>query len=106
MGAQQAFLGCLFGEVWTADDAHRLGLVAAVRPAGALVPAAVDLGSRLAGQTPEFVRRLTATLRHASGGVGRAEILAEETAAQEWSLGRPEFLAGLERIRARMATTN
>jgi enoyl-CoA hydratase len=102
VGAQQAMMACLFGEVFGADSAREQGLVAAVHPAGELVPAAVELGSRLAGQSPEFVRRLTDTLRRASGGLSHQEVLAEETAAQRWSLGQPEFLAGLSEVRSRV----
>jgi hypothetical protein len=30
-------------------------------------------------------------------------MLEREAAAQEWSLGQPEFLAGVQRIRAKIA---
>jgi enoyl-CoA hydratase len=102
VGAQQAMLGCLFGEVWDADAALERGLVAAVQPAGELVEAAVGLGLRLAGQSPDFTRRLVATLRMAAAGHGHREVLAAETEAQQWSLAQPDFLVGLERIRARL----
>ena len=102
VGAQQAMLGCLFGEVWDAEAALERGLVAAVHPAGELVEAAVGLGSRLAGQSPDFTRRLVATLRMAAAGHGHREVLAAETEAQQWSLAQPDFLVGLERIRSRM----
>jgi enoyl-CoA hydratase len=103
VGAQQAFLGCLFGEVWSAQDALDRGLVASVHAQDELLTAAVDLGSRLAGHSTEYVRRLTATLRAASGGAAHDQVLARETEAQEWSLGQPEFLAGVQRIRARIS---
>lgn len=101
VGAQQAILACLFGEVWDAGAALERGLVAAVHPAADLVPAAVGLGSRLAGQSPGFVRRLVATLRMASGGGSYQEVLEAETAQQQWSLGQPEFLQGLDQLRSR-----
>jgi len=46
-----------------------------------------------------------ASLREASGGATHAEMLEREAAAQEWSLGQPEFLAGVQRIRAKIAGT-
>jgi len=103
VGPQQAMLGCLFGQAWDADTALRLGLVAAVHPVNSLVPAALGLAGELATHSPEYVRRLTATLRFAAAGASHADVLARETEAQEWTLGQPEFLAGLERIRARIA---
>lgn len=102
VGPQQAMLACLFGDVWTAEDALERGLVATLHPAGELVPAAIRLGSRLANQSQDYVRRLTATLRSAAGGSTHADILAAETEAQQWSLRQPEFLAGLAEIRARV----
>jgi enoyl-CoA hydratase len=105
VGSQQAFLGCLFGEVWSAQDALDRRLVTSVHAEEKLLPAAVDLGSRLAGQSSEYIRRLTASLREASGGATHAEMLEREAEAQEWSLGQPEFLAGVQRIRAKMAGT-
>jgi enoyl-CoA hydratase len=105
VGSQQAFLGCLFGEVWSAQDAQDRGLVASVHPEEDLLPAAVELASRLAGHSREYVQRLTASLREASGGATHAEMLEREAAAQKWSLGQPEFLAGVQRIRAKLAKT-
>jgi len=103
VGPQQAMRACLFGEVWDAEEAHRHGLVTAVHPAAELLPAAVALGNRLAGHSPEYVRRVTATLRAAAGGADHPEVLARESAEQEWSLGQPDFLAGVEQIRARIS---
>jgi enoyl-CoA hydratase len=106
VGAQQAFLGCLFGEVWSAQDALERGLVARVYAEGELLSGAVELGSRLAGQSKEYIRRLTASLREASGGATHADMLDRESIAQAWSLGQPEFLAGVQRIRAKIAGTD
>jgi len=103
MGAQQAMLGCLFGQTWDADAALGLGLVAAVHPVDDLIGAALDLGSRLGGHSSEYVRRLTATLRLAASGAGHEQVLATEQAAQEWSLHQPEFRAGIAEIRARIS---
>ena len=104
VGPQHAMLASLFGEVWNAEQAHARGLVAAVHPADGLLDAAVALGNRLASQSPAYVRAVTATLRAAAGGATHAEVLERESAAQEWSLGEPEFLRGLEEIRARIAS--
>ena len=100
VGSQRALLGCLFGEVWDATAALQIGLVAAVHPTGALVAEAVELGGRLAAQDAAYTRRLTDTMRRASTA-SFEDILAHETAAQEWSVGQPAFLEGLARLRAR-----
>lgn len=102
VGAQQAMLGCLFGEIWNADAALDRGLVA-IYPVDDLLPAAIELGARLAGLSGQYVRRLTATLRTANGDVDHEDILTMESQAQEWSLKQPEFLDGLAGIRARIA---
>ena len=103
VGAQQAMLGCLFGEIWNADAALDRGLVAAIYPVDELLPAAIELGARLSELSGQYVRRLTATLRTANGDVDHQDILTMESQAQEWSLKQPEFLSGLAGIRARIA---
>src|SRR3954447_3193994 len=69
VGAQQAMLGCLFGETWNADAALERGLVAAIHPVEELLPAAIELGERLGGLSGDYVRQLTATLRAANSDV-------------------------------------
>ena len=101
VGPQQAMLGCLFGDVWDAPAALRIGLVAAVHPTDRLVAEAVSLGSRLAAQDSAYTRRLTATLRQAAT-TPFDDVLTHETAEQRWSLGEPAFADGLARLRERM----
>lgn len=103
VGAQNAALVCLFGQVWDAERARAGGLVASVHDAAELLPAAVALAGRLAGHDPALVRRITASLRlAASGSVGHDEMLRVETEAQEWSLRQPSFLRSLAAIRRRI----
>ena len=104
VGSQQAMLAALFGRAWDADAARAVGLVADVVDDAALLATAVELGQQLAAQSGAYVRRTTQTLRlAASDVVSHADVLAAETEAQRWSLGQPEFLAGLEAIRAQIA---
>jgi enoyl-CoA hydratase len=104
VGSQQAMLADLFGETWTAAQAREHGLIAAVHPDDRLVPAAVELADRLAAHDPQYVRALTATLRHAAaGGATHADLLSAETEAQAWSLRQPAFRDGLAEIKARIA---
>jgi enoyl-CoA hydratase len=103
VGPQQAMLACLFGEVWDAEQAAAVGLVAEVHPDDRLLDAARERAQRLAGQDRAYVEKVTAALRAAAGGASHAELLATETESQLWSLGQPRFLDGLHEIQARIA---
>lgn len=70
--------------------------------AAEVLSAALAIANTLDAQDPDFVRRLTATLRRAAGGSSHGEMLALETSAQEWSLRQPPFLTGLSEIRSRV----
>ena len=102
VGLQQAMLACLFGEVWDARAAVATGLAAALAEED-LIDDAVALGQRLAKQEKAYVQRLTATLRGALSTLEHADALAEETAAQRWSAGRPAFREGVQAIEDRIA---
>jgi enoyl-CoA hydratase len=102
VGQQQAMLACLFGEVWDARAAVATGLAAALVEED-LIDAAVALASRLAEQEKAYVQRLTATLRGALSTPEYADALAEETAAQRWSAGRPAFRAGVRALEDHIA---
>lgn len=102
VGQQRATLACLFGEVWDARTAVDVGLAATLVEDG-LVDAAVELGQRLAHQEKAYVQRLVATLRSALSITAHADALAEETAAQRWSAGRPAFREGVQAIEDRIA---
>jgi enoyl-CoA hydratase len=104
VGAQQAMLASLFGEVWDAEQARERGLVAAVHPVDELLDTATALGERLAAQGRKYVLTSTAVLRQAANGTSTHEdVLAAETTAQQWSMTQPEFLEGLAAIRASIA---
>ncbi len=103
VGAQQAMLACLFGEVWDAQAAREVGLVAAVIGGDRLVEEAVALGQRLATQEKGFVQRLVATLRDTLSPVGHTPAMAAETEAQRWSAGRPAFRDGVRAIEQSIA---
>ncbi|MFG2039804.1 enoyl-CoA hydratase-related protein [Dactylosporangium sp. NPDC048998] len=100
VGAQRAMLGVLLGEAWDAAAALRDGLVADVVPADRLLPATLERLRRLAGLEPEYVRRLVGAVRAAPGLLRHGDALELEAVDQEWSVGRPAFLQGLEGVRA------
>lgn len=105
VGQQQATMACLFGEVWNADRAKAVGLVAEVCSDETLVETAIALGRRLDTQEGPFVRTLTETLRKALVTPSHEEALAYETEAQEKSTTSAAFRAGVAAIEAQVAKT-
>ena len=103
VGQQQAMLACAFGEVWTAERAREVGLVATVYEADRLVPSALALAQRLDEQDGAFTRLLVDTIRRTLDFPDHAAALAHETTAQEWSTTQPAFLAGVKAIEAQIA---
>jgi len=103
VGHQQAVLACLYGQRWQAGEAVRTGLVSSEHEPEDLLPAAVALGTRLEGQEASFTRLLTATLRLADAAVNHGEVLDVETAAQEWSVTRPAFVANVRALQRQIA---
>lgn len=103
VGQQQAMLACAFGEVWNADRAREVGLVADVHEDESLVSAAIALGRRLDDQDVAFSRRLIDSIRRALDTPTHGEALAHETVAQEWSTQQPAFREGVKAIEAQIA---
>ena len=101
VGRQAAAALVLLGEVADGEQAADIGLAWRCVPDADLLPTAVALAERAAGRDGALVRRTKATL-DASRTAGDADAArAIELEAQEWSMARPEFTAGLERLRNR-----
>jgi enoyl-CoA hydratase len=101
VGPQHAALACLFGEVWDAETARDRGLVAQVVADDDLLATAIALARRLDGMDGEYVRKITATLRHAANGTAtHADTFARETEAQQWSLTQPAFQSAIAHLNA------
>lgn len=103
VGQQNAMLATTFGEVWNADRAKEVGLVASVHDDEELVASALAIARRFDGQEAVFTRRLVETVRRSTVTPSHAEALAHETEAQSWSTTRPAFLEGLRAIEAQIA---
>jgi enoyl-CoA hydratase len=103
VGRQAATAMALFGERVDADTAYRLGLVwlACASPDEALARART-LAERIAGHEREFVTALAASLREAATLGSHGLAVGKERYAQRWSVTRPDFLAGVRAIRARL----
>jgi enoyl-CoA hydratase len=102
VGQQRATLATLFGEIWSAEKALDVGLVASVHADEELLESAIALGGRLDSQDPPYVRRLVATLRSSLTTLRHGDALAEETDAQQWSTTQQTFAAGVAAIEARI----
>lgn len=103
VGQQNAMIATAFGQVWDAEQAKAVGLVAAVHDDDALVGAAIALARGMDGQESIFTRRLVGTIRAAATTATHAEALAHETEMQAWSTTRPAFLEGLAAIEKQIA---
>lgn len=102
IGRQGASALVLFGDVVTAEEAERCGLVWRAVPDEDLGDVVGRLAARVAGRDRELLRRTKATL--ALGGalsVGRMATEVEQI-AQDWSQRRPAYLEGVERLRERV----
>ena len=101
VGRQAAAALVLLGEVADGARAAELGLAWRCVPDEDLVPTAVALAARAAGRDAELVRRTKASLDASLEVQDAGAALAIEREAQEWSMARPEFKEGLERLRNR-----
>jgi enoyl-CoA hydratase/carnithine racemase len=102
VGRQAAAAMVIFGENVTAGQAERLGLVWRVVADEELAGVARELASRVAGRSHELVRRTKASLG-ASTGITQQRLATDlELVAQEWSMSRPAFTAGVAALRDRL----
>jgi enoyl-CoA hydratase len=97
VGAQGAAAMVLCGDLLTGEEAEHRGLAWRCVPPGELDRTALSLARRAAARSPELVRRTKRSLRD-SLTRSDAEAVALELAAQEWSVGRPEFAETVRRL--------
>ncbi len=103
VGYQQAAAACLLGTAWGARRAKDVGVVLdVVDDADALVDAAVELGSRLAGVDRKLVMRMNETFRESYSIPRHEDALHLEMEAQRWSTTLPSFTAGVNTIKNRI----
>jgi enoyl-CoA hydratase len=105
IGRQGAAALSLFGEALDGEEAARRGLAWRCIPESELLAAAVECASSAARLDRSLVERVRATLDD-SGALHRAsDAVSLELPVQQWSMGRPEFAAALQRLRARLGRT-
>jgi enoyl-CoA hydratase len=96
-GAQGAAAMVLCGDLLTGEEAERHGLAWRCVPQAELDAAALRLARKAAARSPELVRRTKQSLRE-SLRLSADEAATLELAAQEWSVGRPEFAETVQRV--------
>jgi enoyl-CoA hydratase/carnithine racemase len=102
VGRQATAALVLFGESLSGSAAVGHGLAWACVPDDELMTKAHALARRVAGRSTELVRRTKATL-NASGPITNGRDAADlERVAQEWSMSRPAFRAGVAALERSM----
>jgi enoyl-CoA hydratase len=105
MGRQGAAALALFGEALSGEEAGRRGLAWRCVSENDLLATAVACASRAASLDRPLVERVRATLDDSAAVHRASDAVSLELPAQQWSMGRPEFTAALERLRTRLGRT-
>jgi len=102
VGRQGAAALSLFGETLDGEEAVRRQLAWRCVPDADLLETAWRLASRAAGHDRALNERTRRTLAESASVVDAADAVSLELEPQQWSMGRPEFLDALGRLRARL----
>ena len=102
IGRQGAAALSLFGETLDGEEAAHRQLAWRCVPDGDLLDVAVQLASRAARHDRALMARTRTTLDSSTAVLHASDAVALELEPQQWSMGRPEFVAGLGRLRARL----
>ena len=102
IGRQGAAALSLFGETLDGEEAARRQLAWRCVPETDLLDTAWQLASRAAGHDRALMSRARRSLADSASVVHAADAVALELEPQRWSMGRPEFLDALSRLRTRL----
>src|ERR1700677_3235115 len=102
IGRQGAAALSLFGETLDGEEAARRQLAWRCVPESDLLDTAWQLASRAAGHDRALLSRTRRTLADSKAVAHAADAVTLELGPQEWSIGRPEFLDALRRLRTRL----
>jgi enoyl-CoA hydratase len=102
VGPQAAAAAVLFGEVLSAAEAERVGLVWRAVPDAELIEVARSLAERAGAVPHELLLRTKATLQRMPSVATHAEAVDVELDPQVWSIGQPEFQARLAALQDRI----
>jgi enoyl-CoA hydratase len=103
IGRQGAAALSLFGETLDGEEAARRQLAWRCVSEADLLEASWQLASRAAGRDRALMVRTRRTLADSASVVHAADAVALELEPQQWSMGRPEFLDALGRLRTQLA---
>jgi enoyl-CoA hydratase len=102
IGRQGAAAMSLFGESLDGEEAARRGIAWRCVPEGDLDATAMEYASRAAKLDRPLAARARTTLDDSAGVHQASDAIELELPVQQWSMERPEFLAALGRLRARL----
>jgi enoyl-CoA hydratase len=102
IGRQGAAALSLFGETLDGEEAARRQLAWRCVPEAELLETAWELASTAASRDRALTTRTRRTLDASAAVTQEAEAVALELEPQQWSMGRPEFVAALGRLRSRL----
>ena len=105
IGRQGAAALSLFGETLNGEEAARRGLAWRCVPDKDLLAVATDYASRASSLDRPLAERLRSILDDSAAVHQASDAVTLELQAQQWSMGRPEFAAALQRLRTRLGRT-
>jgi len=104
VGTQAAAAMVILGESVSAEHAERIGLVWRAVGDDELVATVRALATRVAGRSPELVRRTKASLVASQGITHERMAIDLEQVAQQWSMSRPAFAEGVRTLREKLTS--
>jgi enoyl-CoA hydratase/carnithine racemase len=102
IGRQGAAALSLFGETLDGEEAARRHLAWRCVPESELLDVAWQLAARAAEHDPALMALVRETLDDSVACERASDAIALELQRQQWSMGRPEFVEALGRLRARL----
>jgi enoyl-CoA hydratase len=102
VGRQGTAAMVLFGDALTAEEAERRGLIWRCVEDDELMDVARRMAARVAGRSPDAVRRAKATMRLSRSITGPRMAAEIEQIAQDWSMRQPDFHEAVSKLRERL----
>jgi enoyl-CoA hydratase len=103
VGPQVTLAAVLFGEVFTAAEAERHGLVLKCVPDEELLSSAVTMAQRAAEAPPELARRIKRSIAGMAQTATHEQAVDLELDVQWWSMAQPEFQAKVAALQQRIS---
>jgi enoyl-CoA hydratase len=106
VGPQVTLAAVLFGEVFTATEAERHGLILKCVPDDELLTSAVAMAGRAAAAPPELARRIKQSVAGMANVDNHDQAVTNELEVQWWSMMQPEFQARVEALQQRISKSD